>query len=274
MEVWGDGITFYVPSVLDIGASNHEIRVFETGGARGRYVCLSHCWGAHKPLQTTKATLSARCDKIPWAHIPLTYQDAISLARMLGFRYIWIDSLCIVQDDRQDWVRESKAMVDVYERCFLVLAAASSKNSECGMFVEVDCPLFQRAWVFQELLLAPRTLHLAESEMMWECRMKRHLSRAWWDLVERYAPLNLTHRTDRLPALSGLAKQMAKKRASSRYIAGMWEDSLDADLLWSRRGSSWPATKPVNSSVYVAPSWSWASIMAARGNGSRLFMPK
>ena len=86
-----------------MGDANNLPRLFCTQGERAEYLALSHCWGTEQNFVTTAATLSEREQGIEWADLPKTFQDSIIIARMLGFLYIWIDSLCILQDDRYVW---------------------------------------------------------------------------------------------------------------------------------------------------------------------------
>jgi hypothetical protein len=72
------------------------------GGRRGQYSTLSHCWGAPQPITTTKATTSDRERGIPNAQLPQTYRDAVHVCRELEIQYLWIDSLCIIQDSDED----------------------------------------------------------------------------------------------------------------------------------------------------------------------------
>lgn len=90
--------------VIDIGTSPaDEITLHETNSHRAFYTALSHQWGKSQLLTTTSTTLSSRKSQIPWHSLSLTFQDAITLTRLLGVRYLWIDSLCIIQDDPVDW---------------------------------------------------------------------------------------------------------------------------------------------------------------------------
>lgn len=91
----------YLPArVIDIGTDTSAPKLCALVLKKVNYVTLSHCWGAFQPLTTTKATLAERQEGIDWDALPKTFQEAIKLTRILGIRYIWIDSLCIVQDDR------------------------------------------------------------------------------------------------------------------------------------------------------------------------------
>jgi hypothetical protein len=69
-------------------------------GEAANYIALSHCWGSDQNLTTERATLPERLRGIGWDTLPKTFQDAINITRMLGIRYLWIDSLCIIQNDR------------------------------------------------------------------------------------------------------------------------------------------------------------------------------
>ncbi|KAI2464105.1 heterokaryon incompatibility protein-domain-containing protein [Annulohypoxylon bovei var. microspora] len=312
--------------VVDVGERGLDgIKLLPTKGLKGRYICLSHCWGGHLPIQTTSQTLDAHYASLPLQEIPRTYQIAIDFARRLGIRYIWIDSLCIIQDDKDDWARESADMCDIYENGYLTIAATSSPNCSFDLFdtqprkmaditgesaagkpyrvmavdklghpdidtpPEImlrDWPLLSRAWVFQERLLSPRVLHLTRSEILWECKdgstcecgnmptsSKEHhhtlletlsgtgLAIRWHDMVEWFSKLSITYNSDKLPSLSGLAKQMARKRPDAKYLAGLWEDSLAVDLLWVRNQYTEKAHYPSNRIIeWIAPSWSWVSL--------------
>ena len=124
-------------------------------------------------------------------------------------RYIWIDSLCIVQDSREDWALECERMSDIYSNCYLTISAMSYQNNLRGFrHVHVEdvpphhrlCPLPKhpgmdiyvrsmidhksrqdylkyRAWAFQELLLSPRVLHLTSTAMAFECDTATTLER-------------------------------------------------------------------------------------------------
>jgi Heterokaryon incompatibility protein (HET) len=86
--------------VIDVGASCSDPRLHISQGEAADYIALSHCWGSDQNLTTERATLPERLRGIDWDTLPKTFRDAISITRMLGVKYIWIDSLCIIQDDR------------------------------------------------------------------------------------------------------------------------------------------------------------------------------
>ena len=173
-----------------------------------RYATLSHRWGAAKLLRLTLGAVESWKESIPASQIPLTYRDAMEAAKQIAVRYLWIDSLCIIQDSVEDWRREAATMGDVYGNSYCNLMAASvTPDSTSGLFTHrnpsdlqpcvikppndlVDgthgqsyycfpiniwnrgvsqSPLFTRGWVMQELMLAPRILHFGKDQTFWEC---------------------------------------------------------------------------------------------------------
>lgn len=284
------------------------------------YITLSHCWGSFLPVRLLKSLFRSFREGILIKELPKTFQDAIEFARALQIRYLWIDALCIIQDSQADWLREALLMSSVYSNSWLNLAATSSTNSHGGLFhsrnfvrsspctvtaswkgfapgsytiidgsawtrrVE-DSPLNQRAWVLQERLLAPRTIHFAFDQIFWECRHTRacetfpkgvpdYASRVidtlteicaenligsneeWLHWVKEYTKKTLTRDSDKLVAIAGLATYAQRKLnwTEDDYVAGLWRYDLSVDLLWRVAGVG------AKISSYVAPSWSWASI--------------
>ncbi|KAF4610641.1 hypothetical protein D9613_007169 [Agrocybe pediades] len=117
--------------VLDLSAG--QICLIETSpGQREHYVALSHCWGKKPLLETTRETIADHMRGIPFDHLPKTFQDAITITRCLGLRYIWIDSLCIIQHDRADWEQQSALMADIYGRCYLNIATTRAGGGHEG----------------------------------------------------------------------------------------------------------------------------------------------
>ncbi len=102
------------------------------------YTTLSYCWGVPgydtPPLRTTRDTYLSRTQGIEWSDLSPLFQDAALLTRGLGCRYLWIDSLCIVQDDEQDWVEQSASMADIYSQGYLNIAAAAATSPSASLF--------------------------------------------------------------------------------------------------------------------------------------------
>lgn len=116
-----------------------RIHLVEMSGQAGSYVTLSHCWGGTVPLRTTIDNYdSHRSDGIDMEDLPAKFRDAVTITRRLGKRYLWIDSLCIIQDDDQDWEREASRMAAVYANSWLTIAAAGSGYTSQGIFNTMD----------------------------------------------------------------------------------------------------------------------------------------
>jgi hypothetical protein len=166
------------------------------------YAALSHCWGGANIFTLNSRTKSSMLDSIPWNALAKNFQDAITITRRLGLSYLWIDSLCIIQDSIDDWAFESAIMGSIYRYAYVTIASTGSADSSGGcfhtrnplglhpctiatsqaqqlvvtpisdpeVFDEIEeSPLNQRAWVFQERLLSPRILHFGENLLFWEC---------------------------------------------------------------------------------------------------------
>lgn len=117
--------------ILDI--SNDRVRLLHDHKPE-KYACLSHCWGGHQPLQTLRDTLAKHQDGIEWNSLPRTFQDVIKLLRRIEMQYVWIDSLCIVQDDEKDWEIEAAKMGDIYSGAYITIAATRAQNSLQGLY--------------------------------------------------------------------------------------------------------------------------------------------
>jgi hypothetical protein len=194
-----------------------------------RYCALSHCWGNPNYLpQLTSENFDDLRKEISLLDLPKTYRDAITIARSLGQRYIWIDSLCIMQDSEDDWTREAAAMGAVYENSVCTIAAVGASDTDMGCFdvrnpltytscevpgttndgcyirrlgdehmydtVTRKFPLLERAWAVQENLLSPRMLYFTE-QMFWSCRQGHATERffeGWGESANPWAPQRLS----------------------------------------------------------------------------------
>lgn len=125
--------------ILDLGANESggepgQVRLLESSGQNERYISLSHSWGGEQPLITTTATLQERKAGIPFSLLPATFQDAVRITRRLGIRYLWIDSLCIIQDSPEDWQLEASRMAGIYRNAWLTVSATASSSPSSGCF--------------------------------------------------------------------------------------------------------------------------------------------
>lgn len=118
------GTDAWLPTrLLDVGsyAESRPPCVVETkklSADNVRYAALSHMWGdveAAPPLQTMKFNYDSLKREIPFRKLPRNFADAAEICQRLGIKYLWIDSLCIIQDSKEDWGRESQMMHKVYK---------------------------------------------------------------------------------------------------------------------------------------------------------------
>jgi hypothetical protein len=96
--------------------------------ADGRWIALSHCWGLHETYKLKTENLAQMQAAVPLAELPQTIQDAVKLTRALRIDYLWVDSLCILQDSTQDWVEESAKMGSYYGKSTLTIQVANTSG--------------------------------------------------------------------------------------------------------------------------------------------------
>ena len=128
--------------ILDVEAFGEEtsevraadVRLVETNGQCGSYVTLSYCWGGYTACRTLKANYQQRVDRIVFHQLPPLFAQAIRVTRALGDRYLWIDALCIIQDDIDEWRREAASMSDIYWNTVCRLAANDCKDPTESFF--------------------------------------------------------------------------------------------------------------------------------------------
>jgi hypothetical protein len=281
------------------------------------------------------------------------FQDTVTITRSLGYRYLWIDSLCIIQDSQQDWVSEAAKMGYIFKNSSLTIAAETSRDCREGVFassnrlwlnledsfalpchssthqiqgrvspkLDSEAPkrrdfLGSRAWTLQEDILSPRTIIWTSRGLKWQCRSadygegiqlegslkiskyynwmhnnwksiclprqdfskygssgsasNRSTSQAmeiWYSILQNFVRRNITNHADRLLALSGVARDIARLTAYG-YFAGLWGEDLCAGLLWSTNGNA-ETLKDASE-----PSWSWASIELRFNNSELQFTPR
>ncbi|KAI9656069.1 MAG: hypothetical protein M1821_005130 [Bathelium mastoideum] len=192
---------------LALGEGYPKVKLVHTAQIKGgniTYATLSHCWGNILPARLLKSLVEEYSLGIPWASLSPTFQDTIIAVLKLNIKYLWIDALCIMQDDTNDWTYEAAQMVGIYFNSYLNISADASRDGTEGLFRQrnpnalrcfivpreknvVDrysfvlytdrwwssvehSPLADRAWAVQERYLAPRVLHFADEEVHWECR--------------------------------------------------------------------------------------------------------
>ncbi|KAF4487783.1 tol [Fusarium agapanthi] len=133
-DCW-NSIDLKIPKRL-LEISNDRL-ILRTSILKEEYATLSHCWGtpssaSNKLLKSTYSNFTH--DGIALGDLSLTFQDAADVCKRLGIQYIWIDSLCITQDDPQDWLEESTYMADIYPNAFIGLFAGHEKDGNGGLY--------------------------------------------------------------------------------------------------------------------------------------------
>ena len=186
---------------------------------KDKYLALSHRWGSRpKPggepdplidkfVCTYEKNIHTLEHGIDDSRFPPMYQDAITIARELNVKYLWIDSLCIIQHDKndpfdedkgKDWEKESELMEQVFQSAYLTIAASCASSPAerflrrrperqcvtlrtgstfyylCDAIDDFDGDVEQgelnkRGWVLQERALSPRTIYFTEKQTYWEC---------------------------------------------------------------------------------------------------------
>lgn len=235
-----------------------------------RYATLSHCWGKLHITRLETSNIDQFLLEIPESALCKTFIHAIEVTRFLGLEYLWIDSLCIIQNDAEDWAKEAGLMADVYGQSTISIAASGAVDGSEGCFFDRDDRYFwntpfestengekqtlvmantqifercirhtelsKRAWVLQERLLAPRTLHFSKAQIFWECKeanacesypngfpefldmnsaldgFAKGATPSWEKVVQLYSRCSLTFEKDKLPSLMGIAKMFRKLR--------------------------------------------------------------
>jgi hypothetical protein len=215
-----------------------------------QYATLSYCWGNRDFIKTSKSNLEEFFVDIPHHRLPQTFKDAIQVTQALNIDYIWIDSLCIVQDSDVDWLRESSRMSQIYGNSYINIAASSATDPGQGCFLRPQdmrdalsteviisgknhgCEFYNsensyslavekshlltRAWALQEKLLPTRTLHLGHRGAYWECRSGVGLE---------YLPV-LTKRAIGESGLAALVSGLAED--DERGVAKSWQRVVTA----------------------------------------------
>ena len=243
--------------------SSPKVWLTEHNGEFGHYLALSHCWGsADDAFSTTRDNVAERTSMgIELSELPNNFQHAIAFTRRLGYDYVWIDSLCIMQHEQADWQCEASKMAQYYSNAVLTLAIADARTCHVGFLhfrnhstspsfagegrdyyclrevlqddLELDTksPISKRAWTLLERLISPRIIHVTRDQLLWHCR------ECEW--AEGYVD-----NTDRSYDEFRLGCQKA----------GYFIDREEVDAYWRSRSSD-PAYQPYFDSEFAAEIW-------------------
>ncbi|GKU06374.1 heterokaryon incompatibility protein [Fusarium langsethiae] len=192
--------------LLQVGSAETQPHIVHVQGTVP-YCALSYCWGAKDFFTTKRETLVQSMSGILMESFPTIMRDGISVVRSLEYEYIWIDALCIVQDDEQDWAHEAAIMGDIYSNAELTISTLVSGDCHTGLFqprsarvmhpvplaiwepkilrkanaslslmpcwlrheIKVDGLVHSRGWTLQEQLLSTRILYFGDGMLHFEC---------------------------------------------------------------------------------------------------------
>lgn len=190
--------------LIDVGTEDDDetLKLYETQPDDiMRYIALSHPWGPEPHFCTYPENIDEYKRTINFSRLPATFQDAVTITRALGHRYIWIDSLCIIQGPNGDFNAEAKRMENVFSSAYCVLAASAAQSQVDGFLKERDAreyltmeregkppfyicrfiddfnqhvlegSLNKRGWVLQERALAHRTIYFTSKYVELDFRL-------------------------------------------------------------------------------------------------------
>ncbi|KAF5622109.1 uncharacterized protein FTJAE_11076 [Fusarium tjaetaba] len=203
--------TFIPDRLIDVRGNQLSLVLTKDFQARDaeshRYIALTYCWGpephASKQLKTTTFNISQHQQQIPETFLPQVIKDAITITRALSVPFLWVDALCILQDDVSDWEHQCRMMEQIYGNAYTAVAAVSSQNCEEGFVVKTNrilfpfrdesghnrvfgiypppyqadtqhevrhSPWFKRGWTFQERIASTRILMFSERNLHFKCK--------------------------------------------------------------------------------------------------------
>lgn len=190
--------------VLEVLDEGNAVRLHPTDGQEAHYVALSYTWGGNVAFSTNESTYMSRNQPFAVSELPQTLQDAVQITRELKVRYLWVDSLCIIQDSYEDKSKEISRMGDVYENAYVTISATNAMSAYSGFlnpnYTDASCqrlplfypdgskgnafvgddprhhaePLDQRAWALQEQLLSKRLLQYTSVGLQASCRVGKY----------------------------------------------------------------------------------------------------
>ncbi|KAJ8108701.1 hypothetical protein OPT61_g7989 [Boeremia exigua] len=299
------------------------------------YATLSYRWGDHTTvtLRTENYTEFLSC--IRYDSLPKTIQDAVEICRRLSIRYLWVDALCVIQENNEDFAHEVANMGSIYAGSLVTVAAGDSQHCNSGIYgtvrplEEQDCifeaegsvfclttfstckcmahdfglqcsALNQRAWVYQERMMSPRTINFYNGTIIWECRtlsmcqrcahnpgiplitypeikavfMHLHeykegeypsirIEYTWSLTVASCSKLQLSNEEDRLNVLAGVAQLMHRHGHETSY--GHLLTDFFEQLMWFPVRHYEPAGHTLDK-LDCIPSWSWLSDLRSEVN--------
>ena len=229
-------------------ADQYRLKLRESKGfVTEPYVALSYRWGGDQPLKLTQKWLNEWMVDIPWGKLPQTIKDAVTVCQKLGIRFLWVDSICIKQDDADDKAGEIAQMPHIYRNSTLTIAASRAAAVQVGFLEERTAtdfpgaafelpfrcknpvslgsitlikatigpePLDLRAWAIQERLLSPRIIEFGTRQLRFICQHNpRGVTDGW-----RLKPEENKYRQDNLEDIAVLQADFDALQSTHRQM--------------------------------------------------------
>ncbi|KPM46106.1 hypothetical protein AK830_g423 [Neonectria ditissima] len=256
--------------LINVENDNRPFVEVTSAQTKGPYAALSYVWGNGKRVMTTKSNYDAHRKCLSIEGLPLTIADAVHATRALGYKYLWVDGLCIIQDNKDDLDRELPKMGDIYRYAQLTICAQSAESSHAGLFVNRDSRLYRpckipititsddgprkrdvtlattwtgpdylnnRGWVLQERVLSSRCLMFGQ-QMAWSCTMGHaqetrpvlQLKPALPQSSTRWIPERLRQALYSTPAATGASRSSSRHASHFNIWYTMLEEYGDREL--------------------------------------------
>ncbi|PQE30159.1 heterokaryon incompatibility protein [Rutstroemia sp. NJR-2017a WRK4] len=269
--------------LIDLGSDNGTLRLVNTNGKSYEYAALSYVWGEDQPYKTMNANLAGYQKEMEISPGARTIHDTIMVTRDLGLRYLWIDALCIIQDNEDDMSNELARMPDIYKGSFVTISAASARTCSAGFLEprnpEVDpmvrlpfrcpkgelgsvflfsipqdepsSPIDDRAWTLQESLLPPRSVEFGSETLQWKCRGSGESYGSARD-TNRKVQWPEGHTDDAIDMWCDVVRDYSRRQMSMEYDRLVAISAIAADL-----GQTISRHHGVNKAGYAAGLWVW-----------------
>lgn len=198
--------------VIDCGSMSSEPRIYISTRERVPYVTLSYCWGHHQNIRLLSTNVDAYTQCLPFASLPQTIADAVSVARRMNIKYLWVDSLCILQDSEVDLKQELSYMGDIYANAWLTIAAKSSSSCTSGLF-------HRRNWPTSAIV--PTEIRMPSKTMQRQSGIHGRMENTRTSCINRLMALPRHHRPsddDKTPVLESRGWTLQEELLSRRML--------------------------------------------------------
>ncbi|KAH9241016.1 hypothetical protein K456DRAFT_1920717 [Colletotrichum gloeosporioides 23] len=267
-----------------------------------RYIALSYVWGDLVAFRSQKTNFPSL--QFPGSlngvmgQMPQVIQDAITFTANVKQRYLWVDSLCIVQDDDTFKERYISRMHLIYQSSLATIVATTGKDANKGLPGisyprEAPYTLIKFAWTFQEGIFSGKCIYFTDYQVFWVCSARRasesnteyyHDGMHLWEnsstslfsrssatyqesvyqsLVQGYSNRTLSHHSDSLSAFAGLLTKMGEA-FDWKFVSALPEKSFESFLFWMAPygGVLRPRNNAMQNSdamVCRSPTWCWTA---------------